>query len=387
MIFIVALLISLQSLYFFGLGLPFYSVVGVLMLMLYAAVVFCLDGSARFILKPLATQVAGPLSLLILSLLAFVFQGEASFSRILGFFLMVAVPLSYSIIANRIDPLDIIRKLVLFHSSVFFIQFCLYYGFGIDFDPVALLSDVKQRGWGGSLNHEFLGAFRRLGGLYSEPGTYSTFLAPLIAVLFAARQSSLFEKCILFVGFLSLVLTFSIFAWVFCVIILSIGVLTSFRKIILILPLMPLGAWLGWPYVAYRFYDASSSKVDSGFDFREDLLVKILEYAGESWRNLLFGTGLLTEDIPFTFFGAVNDVGLLVFMQLSSGILGVLFIVAIVFHANWRFGFAGLGVVAIVLSSKVSVFSPMFWLNLALCCHAGIVQSRRYRVKAAAEIG
>jgi hypothetical protein len=365
------------------LGLPLYSVVGVILLLSYSLVVLGFDRSARFVLKPILFQAVGPIALFSLSIVAFLFQGDVSLSRFLGFFVVAVVPLSYAIIASRIDPLFIVRRLILLHSCVFFLQFVLFYGIRVDFDPVDLLSEVTQRGWGGSLTHDILGTFRRFGGLYSEPGTYATFIAPLVAILFAARQGSREDKFILVVGFVSLFLTFSVFAWIFCAIILVVGGLASIRKVFTLLAIVPVAAWLAWPYISYRFFDNSGLNIDSGVSFREDIIWKISDYALESWQNLLLGAGLLTEVVPFSFEGAINDVGLVFYTQLSSGAIGVLFIFSIIFHATRRFGFSGLGVLAIVLSSKVSIFAPMFWLTMVLSAHTSIKYGARSRMKKA----
>ncbi len=370
MIFLAVLLISLQSLYFYSLGLPLYSVVGVLLLFGFAiGRAYVQIGCGWKVPRKLVIQVSAPFVLLFLSLFTFVLRGEAEFSRLAGFIVISLLPISYALLSDKIDPVKIASNLVLIHAFIFSVQFILYFGFGVDFDPVNLLSDVEQRGWGGSLNHQTLGKFRRLGGIYAEPGTYATYVAPLVAMLCAVKAKGFRYQVAIYTGLVTLSLTFSIFAWVFVVVILGVMFLTSFRRVLLLAPAIPLIFSLAWPYIEYRFFDPTRN-VDSGFSFREEILISIYEYHAQTFTNFFFGTGLLTDKVPFEFVGAVNDVGLLAYALLTSGALGLLTILVIVGSATWRHGFAGIALALILLLSKISIFAPMFWLILTMSAHA-----------------
>ena len=256
----------------------------------------------------------------------------------------------------------------------------LYYVFKVDFDPVALLSDSTQSGWGGSLNHEVLGQFRRLGGMYNEPGTYATFVSPLVA-LFALIQNATSpgrrrDDFLLLGSIVSLVLTFSIFAWVFCAIIVGVVVAKSPRKIVAVVPLLPVAIWLATPYVIYRFFDSAGNGSDGGLSFRKEIWDNIVIFVTESPVNMMFGIGMLTDQVPFTFYGAINDVGLIPYSLLFGGLAGTSILVFLIAKSGWRLGISGIATCGILLTSKISIFAPMFWLLLALSAHTGLMLER-----------
>lgn len=323
----------------------------------------------------------GPVILLILSFIAFIFQGEVDTGRVLGFVIIAAAAASYAALAGTIDPVDVVTKLLIFHFTIFYIQFILYFAFGVDFDPVGLLSDVTQSGWGGSLEHEALGSFRRLGGMYNEPGTYATFIAPLVAILLASGGSGRRHQMTLLGAIVSLALTFSIFAWAFITLLIFVMLLGHFRKFVLLLPLLPVIVWLAIPYVEYRFIDSRAAGVDVGFSFRQEILQSIMIYTGESLNNFLFGVGLFSSDVPFFFWGAINDVGLVPYSFFASGVLGLCVIGFLVYRSVLFSGMAGVALATILLLSKISVMAPMFWIILMLSVHVGIERNKAKAIR------
>lgn len=263
--------------------------------------------------------------------------------------------------------MKIASGLVAIHSSVLTIQFALFYIFGIDLDPVHILSDVQQRGWGGMQEHSVLGGFRRLGGLYSEPGTYATFVAPLVAIIFLKNDDA---KSVMIgvLGIISLFLTFSIYAWIFCVAILAVKFIKSVWSLIFFTPIVFGAFQLAMPYFQYRFITRSGN---NGTEFRMEILESIFVFSTDSVSNFLFGSGLLSTKVPFEFVGALNDVGLIFYIFLVSGVVGIFILLTALFDACWRLRLCGMAVFTIMVSSKISIFAPMFWMLLIIMRHAG----------------
>ena len=373
MITLAFFLISLQSLYFYQFSLPLYSIAGVFILASRAVLqVFAQRNRAiNGIPGYFSALIFAPLFVLFLSLLAFSFQLKAETPRVFVFFVVFLIPLSYAVLSSEIDPHKITSYLVVFHSSVFIFQFILFFGLGIDFDPVDLLSDVTQRGWGGSLNHNALGAFRRLGGMYSEPGTYATYIAPLIAILFSYGERSKIENYTIGLGIITLVLSFSIFAWVFCLIIASFMISTSLKRLLAISAVFPAAVWIALPYIRYRFLDTSRSDEFSGISFREQIIDSTFIFLSDGLDNLVFGNGLLTTEVPFDYVGAINDAGLIFFLLFSCGLAGTFYFIFLISKISLRFGIHGVAIGLIILSSKIYIFAPMFWLILVLATHLG----------------
>jgi hypothetical protein len=375
------LLISLQSMYFHSIGAPLYAVAGTAFLFFYACFFgeFKIDGR-------MALSVFGPIVLLLLALVAFFIRLGGSFEnpdvslgRCLGFLVILLVPVSVAMLGRKIDVNDILFKLLWIHVSVFFVQFILYFGFKVDFDPVFMLSDVQQRGWGGALQHLVLGGFRRLGGLYSEPGTYATYVGPMIALLFASGPKDGKYKVVIFAGLVSMLLSFSIFAWLFVSIIAFAMLITSFRRFLLLLSIFPAFLFLALPYIEYRFSDPTGSGIDGGLGFRLEILNSLLGFSTENLGNFLFGVGLLSIRPPFEFSGALNDVGLVAYLQMNAGFLGMAYICFIILCISSRNGPVGLTLAAILLISKISLFSPMFWLILALASKLESPKKKRFQ--------
>ena len=376
-LYLACFFISLQSLYFYSLSAPLYSVLGVLWLF-GIALLSLLRHPNLTIQRQFAYIAFSPLIFLFVAILSYFLRMDAEFNRILSFSIITLLTLSYAMLARKIDPLKIVSLLIVLHSSVFFLQFVLFYAFGVDFDPLDLLSEVSQRGWGGSLNHAALGGFRRLGGLYSEPGTYGTFVGPLVALLFAFGDKSKGQGYIIGLGLVSLVLTFSIFSWIFAAIIASFQFLTSFKRFFIILAAIPGAVWLALPYIRYRFLSYNSNPDFSGVSFREEIAASVLDFIISGVGEMLFGSGLLTSEVPFEFSGAINDAGLVFFMLYSSGVVGTLILLHLIYVVTRNLGYKGATVALILLISKISIFAPMFWLIIALALHLGLIKRRSF---------
>src|SRR5690606_12147895 len=289
--------------------------------------------------------------------------GELSVTRALGYFVCICAIFAVGIIIQAVRLSKDLFFLISVHAFVFYSQFILYYGFGFAFDPLLLIMGYKQSGWGGSFEHEILGKFIWFGGLYNEPGTYSTYMAPVIALFSRYRKKSASNHFLFLVALMSLVLTFSVFGVVFCAI---ISVVVYRRHIVyLAAAFLPIFLVLVYPYVRYRFVNFAASGGDSGFGFRMHLLNSIFNFISEDIWGFIFGAGLaLPEKISIV--GAVNDVGLIIYLVAESGVfLAILFFVFMCF-LSYRGGASVMAASVIILITKVSIFSPFFCLIIVL---------------------
>lgn len=365
--FIAVFLVSLQSLYLFSINIPIYSVFGVLLLIFLS--LFCkrsiylsnkFSYSNNFRLEKVV-----PLILVLISSFGAVFYGKIDLFRILSIILICSIAFSYAKISIYINPLNIIYKVVFVHSFVFIAQFILFYGFSIEIDPVSIFSESQQTGWGGLQEHEVLGKFRRLGGLYKEPGTFATFLAPLVGVLFIKSESKA-HSYVSYFGLLSIFLTFSIYAWVFSIILFAIKFYRTKTAIMLMLPALFIGIQLALPYVQYRFLDRADA---SGLDDRIEIINNIIGFNFSNFTYFMFGSGLFTVEIPFDYDSAINDVGLIFYSLLNLGIIGLFLITIFILSSVWKLKIPGIFLGCMILVSKISLFAPMFWIIILLMRH------------------
>jgi hypothetical protein len=366
--FIAIFFISLQSFYFNSIGMPVYSVFGLLLLIIlslfYPRPIYK-NHKLNTVIDFTFLKMT-PLIFISLSLLASIFYGKIDLFRFLSFILIALIPFFYERISSYIDPLKIICMLIFVHSFVFFTQFILFYVFSIDLDPVSIFSEAEQTGWGGLQEHGALGKFRRLGGLYKEPGTFATFVAPLVGVLFLKSKSKIYDF-ISYLGITAVFLTFSMYAWIFCIFLFAMKFYQK-KYIIFWAPIfLYVLVQIALPYIQYRFFDSSSA---IGIDFRIEMISNIIDFNISGFTYLFFGTGLFTLESPFPLEAAINDVGLIFYIMLTGGIFGLLLIVIFVFSAVWRLKIPGIFLGFMILSSKISLTAPMFWVIILLIRHA-----------------
>ena len=329
------------------------------------------------VLKTYRFQIMAPILLFFTSLVSSLYFSEFEPRKLLSYLVISSIPLSYAMLSTKMNPIKITSGLVIIHSTVLFCQFGLFYFFNVDFDPVYLLSDVKQGGWGGMQEHDILGRFRRLGGLYSEPGTYANFVAPLVAILILKGHSENTNK-VAFLGAISIFFTFSIFGWIYLLVLIALKLFHSKWKSFFIFMVTFGAIVLAMPYLIFRF---TGFRSDASTASRLANLDAILQINTESTSNFLLGSGLLTSKIPFELFGAINDVGLLFYLFLTAGFFGVLIVVFTVFDACRRLQMPGMAIGILLLSSKISIFAPMFWMILIITLQSSAENSNSSKLQ------
>ncbi len=277
----------------------------------------------------------------------------------MGYLLILFSSVKY--FSDKLTTEYILRPILIIHLAFIYSQFILNYAFGLTWDPLYFFSGINQSGWGGSLENNIIGHFKRFGGLYNEPGTYATFIAPLIALFGMEKNRSTLDKTIYISGIISLILTFSIFALIFSIII----TFWTFRikSIYLFIATLPITIYFFIPYLEYRF---DSNTDYAGTEFRVSTILNFIKLISENPMYLFTGTGVLSISNDPSQFVVTNDIGLFSNLFLSFGLIFIL-IASLFIILKWKTLDGKSKLCLIVLSlSKISIFAPSFILVLAL---------------------
>lgn len=371
---VIPILISLQGFYLESLGFSPPVIFGAILLFCSSILVVLMG--RKFISNNWVVLIFYLFSLFV-SILALLFNQEFyDENRALGFLLVIVVAVSMVFLQKYLDIKLIVISLVFFHSIFFYFQFSAYYVFGIDVDYAHSFTGIAQKGWGGSYYHEELGKLRRLGGLYNEPGTYSTFIAPLVALAACYIKESLWSKSVFYFGLASLILSFSTFGLIFSAIIIGLVLYSYKGKDVLYLGAVSLlGVVFAGPYFYYRFFERASYGVETGLEFRFYFVEQVYMYLTSGVKEFIFGAGLLLPDLSgkVAVIAAVNDSSLILYLMLTIGPIATLCLLGFLLYKSIKVGRFSVAAITIVLISKASLFwlyTP-FLLSLILFAQVG----------------
>lgn len=345
-------LLSLYSFYF--LGAPVLTLFGFILILV-----------SRFLLVKhrVIERNVSILFLLILYSLAGIgalFGSGVDLTRFVVFFSFFILLFFLSIESNRLNVSFILKFFLVLHLIFFYSQFVFYYLFGWYFSALQAVG-LESRNFGGIFTLPWGAPLMRTSGLFSEPGTYACFLAPIIA-LYSRYAIDKFSKWIFYLALLSLALSLSTFGFVFFSIIVFFLISTFFLKSIVLL----IGLIFGSSYFYWRFFVRPEAGLDSGLGFRSEYIsgafsnftnVKgfFLGHGGFSINSFLFKDG-----------GADNDSGLIFYILYNFG--GFAFIISILFilySVVLRDRASAVGL-AILFCSKMSFFAYAFPVYLFL---------------------
>lgn len=301
--------------------------------------------------------------------------------RLLAAVFLMLLGLMLPLVFHRASLPKILTIFILFHAAFFYIQFIGFYLFSIDIDFLVGITGSPQKGWGGNYEHSFLSSFRRLGGLFNEPGTYATFVAPILALYVKYISFSKRYLIVFLLGVLSVVLTFSTFGLLFSIIILVLAFASSssFVRALILTASAPFIV-LVLPYMYDRFFVRSHYGVTTGLEFRFSFLSDVFSYLFDSLVSFIFGAGFfdttLTSKVEVT--AAINDSSLAVYILLSLGpLFGAFFLLFLFLKAfqNCRYSVVAL---LIIMLSKFSLFWLFAPLVLYLIYSSNSVFSEKY---------
>tara|TARA_Y100000768_G_scaffold356464_1_gene310847 strand:- start:23 stop:1156 length:1134 start_codon:yes stop_codon:yes gene_type:complete len=348
--------ISLQSYYFYGSGGPLISIAS---LFIMGIILFLGRNKPIYFPHHFTSKLSiWYLVVLLWSIIGIlIFSLDVDFKRFFGF---IIVSISSLISYRYLSILSLektVRFFLLINIIFFYIQLFGYYVFQIKIDYLIGITGEAQRMFGGAFNVPFFNTFIRPTGLYQEPGTYATFLAPLIA-LFGRYSHKNQNKYIFIFSVLSLFLSFSIFGIIFgSLIVLNSDKVRFSLKIVLGFVL----SLIAYPYLRYRFIILRGVDTSTGIDFRANQINETIMLFKENIGSWFFGTNLISvEPMGVSLTGAYNDTGLLFYLLLFLGplitICTMLYLLKISLNNDIH---SKVGIL-IVLMSKISIFAPFF---------------------------
>jgi hypothetical protein len=350
--------LTLQGLYIHSLGFSPFIIIGIAICILSSLIL----KTGPLIIKNIDfVPIFLLFTIMLIATFNSVIYGGFDIKRFLGFLLFL--PLYISLLKFKIfDPLRFIKYVLIIHIAVFYLQFFLYYGFSIEFDPIKDISGRSQKGWGGSYNIPYLGKVIRFGGLFNEPGSYSTFVALLASLL----NIKFYEyKGLLILASISMMLSFSSFGLIFSFI-LFLSILArskTITKIIAIFLFIFITAIIS-DYFFIRFFSNDISA--NGVSFRLEFLQVIYDkYLSNISYTTFFGLGFFNTDInnALNFDNPINDVGLLIYIFATMGLVGTcVFIMCALIISQFRFNY--FLPFLILLLSKFSLTWPLFVIML-----------------------
>lgn len=239
-------------------------------------------------------------------------------------------------------------------NIVFFIvQFIGLYLFSYHLDYTGLLFDIPSRVTGPPIG-EF--ALWRPSGLTFEPGTYATYLMPLLYLSYIYSGYKIRKVHLL--GLSTLALSLSVFAYIFITLFLFSGFVK--KKNFFSLKNFFIVSFFSLPF--YYFYNEYLSWRFMGQ--REDVSLSEKFLPIEFWLNQdvwrqFFGSGFGVNDSLLL----VRDTSLAFNLIFTFGFFGFLLICFLFFISK---GKAKKVLLAGFLLSKMPLFAPIFWMFLSL---------------------
>ena len=348
-------LLSLNSVYFFSLQVASLSGLffSILMLGLFWRNLYLGNQSVvlLYVFLFLVTSFASVLFLL-----------DVDIKRIVAFLLLIASSLVAGILVQKVDLKKVVLSFLAIHCFFFYLQFFGYFIFDIYIDYLGLVG-LESRNFGGTFTLPVVNKMMRASGPFNEPGTYATFIAPVVAISIRYMRHS-DSKLLPYAALLSLSLTFSTFGFVFSMIILAFSPIKKSLKIVA----TTIFSVFSVPYIYWKFVIRSQEGVSTAISFREEFINATIEAMGEL-RGVFHGYGGFSA-VPFDFSagGAVNDSGLIFTMLYYFGLIPTVFFVVPLFIFAVLRGGAAVSTTLIVFISKINFFAVIlpFYLIMAL---------------------
>lgn len=352
--------VSLQSHYFYNLGMPLISVASLFM-MAVVLLASTTDG-LRFPLNAASGVTAAYLVILFWSGVGLLVYGDvASPKRIIAFAIIILAAMTGVMLFRRVPVETLIRGFLIVHVGAFFLQTILFYTTGYILDFLAPITGEEQRIRGGSFTLPFIGLLVRPTGLYVEPGTYATFVGPFVALFERWYDRSVANKRLFWTGLGSLVVSLSVFGIIFAALTLLFSKRLSVRVRIIA---VATGGVLAAPFMYYRFVVIPSLGIESGMGFRQVFIQESMLFLWTDPRGFAFGSNLLVLDPRASFVAAFNDVGMIFYFLHFAGPILTLVIGSALVYAAVKLDRSARIALLIVVISKQALFAPFFALTL-----------------------
>jgi len=350
--------VSLQSYYFYSVSLPLISIVS---LFTMGGILFVASPkvSMRFPKNAITGIVVGYVLILLWSIIGLLFYGDIpDTKRLLGFMVVILSVFIAVTLFRRFNLESLVRFYLLVHISFFFVQLTTYYSVGYVIDFLAPFTGEEQRMLGGDFTVPLVDRFiLRPVGLFNEPGTYSIFVAPFVALFDRWYDKSKWNKFIFWASLSSLFVSFSTFGLIFggLILLFSRNIRLVHKISIIIAIIISIG-----PFFYYRFILRPVIGLESGIEIRQVYLEQLFSFLFSNPTTLMFGAGLLTVDPRMEFFLAYNDMGLILYFLHFAGLPLTLLFGAALIYVSIKLDQASRIALLIVLLSKHSLFAPFF---------------------------
>lgn len=368
------MLLSLHSFYFQGLGFPLLPVLGMLFSL-------CFVFFAAFFFR---YKLVGALGL---SFFSFLFIGILLFLSCLSIFFLgvdplwarfFALPLFVGLVihfcylklyhSSRLEAS--LKWCLITHLSFFWLQIISHYS-GLGFlDYLEPITGESQRVFGGSYNVPIIERqLIRGAGLYSEPGTFATFIF-LFYLLYKAIYC--FNRDVRgvvfgwfdFVVVLSIVFSFSIFGFIFVSLYLFFSLFFAWKRVVLLSPLLVCFAYFAFEtYVYPRFFGGVST--ETGLGFRSEGVLIYLDKVFDEPYLFFFGSGFFNDYSIFSSSIVWNDLGLLFSFFMIVGVVGFFLVFLLFALAAGGMRFYDFLLLTVLCLSKVSLSMALFWLLIS----------------------
>lgn len=351
--FIFLFFISLQSYYFYSVGVSLFCYLGAFFFIFKN----CINNSV--VLKNDYIYIISSLFFLVLILIIYPLDQAKTiigiiFCLIFMFFFLVDLRLNLDKIYKSI------LFVVLFHTLVYTFQ-ALYWFVTKDYIDLLFPITGEHQRYVSEKAMNFGGiVIPRFTGLFNEPGTYSTVMMVLISCLFVIEKK--INTIILF-SLITIMLSMSLYGFVFVLGLVLFYIVSSFNlksMVILSLIFSPLIFYI------YPFIEQRLTSSNSGFEDRTSSIQNILsDYYGSS-NGLIFG-GFYNNSLASKDSIILNDLSLFVWLIYGFGVFGLIFIfiyfvIPIIFSRKIDL----LILVILVLLSKLKFTYPLIWVFLSL---------------------
>ena len=209
-------------------------------------------------------------------------------------------------------------------------------------------------------------SMKRFSGLFNEPGTYANVLSLLACCLTNYKNLNKFNYIALIFAFLGLLLTFSLYAYLFLIIIFIsyfinnknnlINIIFNNKKFLLIIGILTsiIVIKFTYPYFSHRFF----SENYSGIGLRLAAYINLISSLSFDPLILLFGTGVFNEKLAFLLTGVTYDNTLFFYLFSRFGIL-IFYLFLFLFLVLLKNDKSKLCTFIILCLTKISFFSPL----------------------------
>ena len=268
-------------------------------------------------------------------------------------------------------PLTIV---LVVHILFFYIQLFLVGFLSMEVDFIEPFTGERQRMFGGSYDIGLFSQFFRPAGLFAEPGTY----ANMIFIIFLLREavrcngapysiSDYRDGIIVFLLVLSLIASFSLFAFIFVLIYAIAVILKSQARqkfiAMLVILLAPLAGFISI-YLQQRFALGDQS----GTGFRYEAILILMQKA--DWVNALIGWGFLSDFTRIYEHITFNDLGLLFNIFLQGGLIGLL-LWSLLFLRFRSLNAPEIALAVTLQFTKFTLTFPIIWFALIIVAVGG----------------